>query len=122
MNSNPEEKVYRLDFAKWILIIALIALGVVGNAHFVAQPLPLRALALIALAAIALLIMYNTEKGASLWSLVQGSIVELRKVVWPSRQETNQTTLIVVAVVIVMSLILWALDTTLGFVASKIIG
>ena len=122
MNSNSEEKEYRLDFVKWIVILALVVLGVVGNSHFVAQPLYLRALALIALAAVALFVMYNTEKGASLWSLVQGAIVELRKVVWPSRQETNQTTLIVVGVVIVMSIILWLLDTFLGFVASKIIG
>jgi preprotein translocase subunit SecE len=49
-------------------------------------------------------------------------VIELRKVVWPTRQETNQTTLIVVAVVIFMSLVLWALDTVLGFFASKIIG
>ena len=122
MNSNSEEKVYRLDIAKWIIIFALVVLGVVGNSYFSAQPLIVRALGLIALAAVALAVLYNTQKGASLWSLVQGAIVELRKVVWPSRQETNQTTLIVVAVVFVMSLILWALDTTLGFVASKIIG
>lgn len=123
MNINSEEKKeYRLDFAKWIVVIALVALGVVGNSHFSAQPLYLRALALIALAAVALFVTYQTEKGANLWALVQGSIVELRKVVWPTRQETNQTTLIVVVVVFVMSLILWMLDSFLGYLASKIIG
>jgi preprotein translocase subunit SecE len=122
MNIKPEEKEYRLDFAKWIVVAAIVAVGVYGNSHFSAQPLLYRALALIALASVALFVAYNTEKGASLWSLMQGSIVELRKVVWPSRQETNQTTLIVIAVVIFMSLVLWALDTALGFFASKIIG
>jgi preprotein translocase subunit SecE len=122
MNIKSEEKEYRLDFAKWLIVTALVAVGVVGNSHFSAQPLFYRALGLIALAAVALLIAYNTEKGAGIWSLVQGSVIELRKVVWPSRQETNQTTLIVVAVVIFMSLVLWALDTALGFFASKIIG
>jgi len=122
MNIKSEEKEYRLDFAKWIVVAALVALGVYGNSHFSAQPVFLRALGLIAIAAVALFIAYNTEKGASLWSLVQGSVVELRKVVWPTRQETNQTTLIVIAVVIFMSLVLWALDTVLGFFASKIIG
>ena len=122
MNSNSEEKVYRLDIAKWIIIFALVVVGVVGNSHFSAQPLIFRALGLLALAAVALAVLYNTEKGAGLWSLVQGAIVELRKVVWPSRQETNQTTLIVVVVVIVMSIILWLLDTFLGFLAAKIIG
>ena len=122
MNIKSEEKEYRLDFAKWIVVAVLVALGVIGNSHFSAQPLLYRALALIAIAAVAVFVGYNTEKGASLWSLVQGAIVELRKVVWPTRQETNQTTLIVVAVVVFMSLVLWALDSTLGFVASKIIG
>jgi len=122
MNIKSEEKEYRLDFAKWMLVFALVALGVIGNSHFSAQPLIFRALALIALAAVALFVGYNTEKGAGLWALIQGAIVELRKVVWPTRQETNQTTLIVVAVVVVMSIILWLLDTLLGFVASKIIG
>ncbi len=122
MNIKSEEKEYRLDFAKWLIVAALVVAGIVGNSHFSAQPLFLRALALIALTVVALLVAYNTEKGAGIWALIQGALVELRKVVWPTRQETNQTTLIVVAVVIVMSLILWALDTTLGFVASKIIG
>lgn len=122
MNIKSEEKEYRLDIAKWIVVIALVALGVVGNSHFSAQPLFYRALAMIVIAAVALFIAYNTEKGAGIWALIQGSIIELRKVVWPTRQETNQTTLIVVVVVIFMSLVLWALDTTLGFLASKIIG
>ena len=122
MNIKSEEKEYRLDFAKWAVVALLVALGVYGNSHFSAQPLFYRALGLIALTAVALFVAYNTEKGAGIWALIQGSVVELRKVVWPTRQETNQTTLIVLVVVIVMSLILWALDTTLGFVASKIIG
>lgn len=122
MSIQTEEKEYRLDFIKWALVIVLIAVGVVGNSHFSAQPLLYRVLALIALAAVAIFVGYNTQKGADLWALVQGSMVELRKVVWPTRQETNQTTMIVVAVVLVMSIILWLLDTFLGFVASKLIG
>ena len=122
MNIKSEEKEYRLDVAKWLMVAALVAAGIIGNSYFSAQPLFYRALALIVIAAAALVVAYNTQKGAGIWSLVQGSVVELRKVVWPTRQETNQTTLIVVAVVIFMSLVLWALDTALGFFASKIIG
>lgn len=122
MNINSEEKVYRLDFAKWLVVFLLVAVGVIGNSHFAAEPLYLRALALLALAAVALFVGYNTQKGAGLWALIQGSVVEVRKVVWPSRQETNQTTLIVLAVVVFMAIVLWVLDTFLGFIASKIIG
>ena len=122
MNIQTEEKVYRLDIVKWVIVTALVALGVYGNAHYATQPILFRVLALLALAAVALVFVYNTAKGADLWALLQGSVVELRKVVWPTRQEVNQTTLIVLAVVAVMAVVLWIIDTGLGFVTSKIIG
>jgi preprotein translocase subunit SecE len=122
MNIKSEEIVYRFDFAKWVVVVALLVLGVVGNSHFSVQPMYLRAPALIVLAALSLFVAYNTQKGAEIWSLMQGAVIELRKVVWPTRQEANQTTLIVVVVVFVMSIILWLLDTLLGLVAHQLIG
>jgi preprotein translocase subunit SecE len=47
---------------------------------------------------------------------------EIRKVVWPTRQETTQTTLIVVVVVLVMALLLWGLDSLLGWLVSMVVG
>src|SRR5690554_2269167 len=122
MSMKSEEKEYRLDPLKWLVVIALIVAGVVENSYFSAESILYRVIGLLVIALVACFIAYQTAKGASLWGLVQGAMVELRKVVWPSRQETNQTTLIVVAVVIVMSIILWLLDTVLGFAASSIIG
>lgn len=122
MSSKAETREYRFDALKWALVIAAVAVGVVGNSIYSAQPLLYRVLALLALAVVALVIAYQTAKGHALWRLLQESVVEVRKVVWPTRQETNQTTLLVVAVVIVMALILWGLDTIFGFVASRIIG
>jgi preprotein translocase subunit SecE len=54
--------------------------------------------------------------------LAKEARVEIRKVVWPTRQETTQTTLIVVAVVLVMALVLWGLDSLLGWLISLIVG
>jgi preprotein translocase subunit SecE len=122
MNVKSEAKEYRLDSLKWLLVVLLVVAGVAGNSYFSAEPLLYRVLALLALTAVACVVAYKTAKGASFWGLIQGSIVELRKVVWPTRQETNQTTLIVVAVVIVMSIILWLLDTFFGWIAAMIIG
>ncbi|MGD8177372.1 preprotein translocase subunit SecE [Marinimicrobium sp. ARAG 43.8] len=122
MNTKAEAKEYRLDPLKWLLVFGLIAVGVVGNSHFSAEPLLYRVLGLLVVAALAVLVSLQTAKGAALWRLMRESMVELRKVVWPSRQETNQTTLIVIAVVVVMSIILWLLDTFFGWVASLIIG
>jgi preprotein translocase subunit SecE len=122
MNANTEEKVYRLDAIKWLLVVAIVAAGVVGNSHFSAESILYRALGLLVLAAIAVFVALQTAKGVAIADVVRGALVELRKVVWPSRQETNQTTLIVIAVVIVTSIILWLLDTLFGFIASNIIG
>ena len=122
MTANTEEKVYRLDALKWLLVISLVAVGVVGNSHYSAESVLYRALALLVIAAVELLVAVNTAKGAAIADVVRGAFVELRKVVWPSRQETNQTTLIVVGVVIVTSIILWMLDSVFGFIASKLIG
>lgn len=122
MTANTEEKVYRLDSLKWVFVVAVVVLGVVGNSHFSAESILYRALGLLILAAIAVFIALQTAKGAGVADVVRGALIELRKVVWPSRQETNQTTLIVLVVVFVMGLILWLLDTIFGFVASSIIG
>jgi preprotein translocase subunit SecE len=122
MTANTEEKVYRLDAIKWLLVVAIVAAGVVGNSHFSAESILYRALALLVLTAAAIFIALQTAKGVAIADVVRGSLVELRKVVWPSRQETNQTTLIVLAVVFVMAIILWLLDTLFGFIASNIIG
>jgi len=122
MTANTEEKVYRLDAIKWLLVVAIVAAGVVGNSHFSAESILYRALGLLVLAAVAVFVALQTAKGVAIADVVRGSLVELRKVVWPSRQETNQTTLIVLAVVFFMAIVLWLLDTLFGFIASNIIG
>ena len=52
----------------------------------------------------------------------RGVVVEVRKVVWPNRQETTQTTMIVVFTVIVVAFILWGLDSGLSFIVQGVIG
>ena len=122
MTANTEEKVYRLDAIKWLLVVAIVAAGIVGNSHFSAESILYRALGLLVLAAVAIVVALKTAKGAAIADVVRGALVELRKVVWPTRQETNQTTLIVLAVVFFMAIVLWLLDTLFGFIASNIIG
>lgn len=122
MNAKAEPVEFRFDALKWLLVVALVAAGVVGNSYFSEQALLYRVLGLVALAAMALFVSVNTAKGNAFYTLLQESLVEVRKVVWPTRQETNQTTMIVVAVVIIMGILLWLLDTFLGWLASLIIG
>ena len=122
MNAKVEAKEFRLDGLKWLLVVALVAAGVVGNSYFSDVAVLYRVRALGAGGAVAAFVAVNTAKGMAFWNLLREAQAEFRRVVWPTRQEVNQTTLIVVAVVIVMAIILWLLDTFLGWVASLIIG
>ena len=112
----------RLDWLKWVGVFALLAVGVWGNLHYSSQPLLYRAVALLVLVGLAAGMAALTTQGGAFLELAKASRVEIRKVVWPTRQETTQTTLVVVVVVLVMALILWGLDTLLGWIASKLIG
>ena len=122
MNAKVEDQQFRMDGLKWLLVILLIAAGVVGNSYFSDVAILYRVLGLVAAGIAALFVAANTSKGNALWTLLKEAQIEVRKVVWPTRQETNQTTLIVVAVVLFMAVLLWLLDTLLGWLASLIIG
>ncbi len=82
----------------------------------------LRMIMLIAALGAAVAIAYQTQLGRELWGYVIGARTELRKVVWPSRQEALQSTLMIAVVVLVMSLLLWGLDTILLFGVKALTG
>ncbi len=106
------------DVFKWIIAFILLAVAVVGNAllggsqEYVLYDLSvvIRAIAVIVLIAAALGMAAITAKGKLAINFARESRMEVRKVVWPTRQETVQTTLIVLAVCIVMALVLWGVD------------
>jgi preprotein translocase subunit SecE len=60
--------------------------------------------------------------GGELWRFIQGSRIELRKVVWPNRQETGQTTLVIIFFVVIMGIFFWLLDMFLGWAARMLTG
>ncbi|WP_071873529.1 preprotein translocase subunit SecE [Atopomonas hussainii] len=122
MSANAENGNATLDIAKWIVVALLVAAAVVGNHYFAQEPVLYRVLGVVALAVVALLVALQTVKGAAFAQMVKDARVEMRKVVWPTRQETQQTTLVVLGVVVVMALILWGMDSLLGWVISLIIG
>lgn len=122
MNAKTEAPQSRLDFFKWMLVALIVAGGVLGNSYYSDVSLAYRVPVLVVAALVAVVIAVKTAKGAALWGLLRESVVEVRKVVWPTVQETHQTTLIVIIVVLIMAVILWALDSLLGWVASLILG
>jgi preprotein translocase subunit SecE len=112
----------KLDPILWIVVVALVAAGVYGNSYFASESVLYRVLALVVLAGIAGWLASLTAKGKAFIQLGLEARTEIRKVVWPTRQETQSTTFIVVAVVFVVALILWMIDTLLTWLITLIIG
>ena len=111
-----------LEAIKWLLVVALVAAAVWGNG-FYAEYSPLyRALGVLAVALVAAAIALQTEQGKAFNQLRKDALVEMRKVVWPTRQEALQTTFIVLLFVVVVALLLFVLDWILNGLASWVIG
>lgn len=122
MSSKVENQASRLDNVKWLAVVAIILGGVYANSIFATEPVLYRALAGIVLLGFSVAIMLQTALGNATWELAKESRVEIRKVVWPTRQETIQTTFIVVAVVIFVAFVLWLLDSGVSWVVKGVIG
>ena len=89
---------------------------------FAEQSVLIRALAVVVLIVIAGIVAMQTVKGHSAVVFAKESRIEIRKVVWPTRQEAVQTTGIVLVATFFMSLVLWGLDSTLFWLVGLITG
>ncbi|WP_086981797.1 preprotein translocase subunit SecE [Vibrio aphrogenes] len=98
------------DTFKWLITFALLAAAVVGNYLYGEMSVAIRAAAVVILIAAALGVAALTTKGKAAIAFAREAKLEVRKVIWPTRQETMQTTFIVLAVSIVMALLLWGID------------
>ncbi len=99
-----------MNTLKWAIVLALIGFGVAANYHFAEQSLILRMLGGLVVVVLAAVVALQTESGKRFWEFALESRTELRKVVWPTRQETVQTTAMVLGVVAIVSVILWVVD------------
>ena len=122
MSTKAETSEYRLDAVKWAVVVAILAGGIYANSYYSAIEPLYRALVGVLVAAAALAVALQTEKGAAAWDLAKEARVEVRKVVWPTPQETTQTTLIVVVVVLIVALMLWGIDSGLSWGVQGVIG
>jgi preprotein translocase subunit SecE len=107
----------------WLLVILIVIGGITANTYYGDTAWAIRAGIGIVLTVAILGLAGLTPQGQAAWAFVKGSRAELRKVVWPSRQETVQTTLVVVAMIVVTALILWAFDALflwlIGFITGQ---
>ncbi|HEV8330748.1 MAG TPA: preprotein translocase subunit SecE [Steroidobacteraceae bacterium] len=116
MTEQAQQSVSVLDTAKLVAGAAILAGGIA--AFYLLPDLPIWLRWLIVLAALVLgtLVGLQSAPGKTFWGFVQASRTELRKVVWPTAQETRQVTMVVFVMLIVLALFFWALDSLLGFV------
>ncbi|PCJ15129.1 MAG: preprotein translocase subunit SecE [Gammaproteobacteria bacterium] len=122
MNTNAEVEPSKLDSLKWVAALVFFAAGVGGNVYFSTEPLLYRIVGVVVLSLVAIFIGLQTEQGKSFSDFFKAARVELKKIVWPTQQETLQSTIAVVLVVFVMSLLLWGLDSLLSFSVKLLLG
>ena len=102
-----------MDTVNLLVTLALLVAGIVGFYHFEDQATWIRLLGLLGVVALSVFVVVQTPMGRGIWRFATDSRTEVRKVVWPSRQETLQTLLIIVIAVFIVALFLWAVDSIL---------
>ncbi|MEK7989375.1 MAG: preprotein translocase subunit SecE [Thiotrichaceae bacterium] len=110
------------DFLKWVVAIILIVVGMVGFYYFSDQSLLARVIGLLSLSGVAIFIASTTVKGQESLVFLHEARTEVRKVVWPTRQETIQTTAIVLVMVLLVAIFIWMLDSVLFMIVSSLTG
>ena len=113
MSTQAEASTSVFDVVKQVFSVVFVAAGVAAFYYFSEVLLLYRVLGLVALMLVVVGMMLTTGLGRNVWAFVLESKQEVRKVVWPTREETMRTTLLVFAMVFIVGLILWLLDMSL---------
>ncbi|MFI3118777.1 MAG: preprotein translocase subunit SecE [Methylococcaceae bacterium] len=110
MNTQVEASTSVFDVVKQVFSVVFVVAGVAAFYYFSEVSVLYRVLGLMFVVLVVAGITLTTDMGRTVWSFVLESKLEVRKVVWPAREETFRTTLLVFAMVFIVGLILWLLD------------
>ena len=110
------------DTAKLVAAILLVLAGIVVFYVLHAQPEWLRWLSVLAGVVLAAAVFGSSARGKAFWQFMLDARLELRKVVWPNRQETATTTAVVFVFVIVAGVFFWLLDVFLAWATRHLTG
>lgn len=110
-----------IDKIKLIAAALIVVAGVAAFYYFGDLSVLLRAGIVVASVIAALAIALTSAPGQAAWEFAKDARTEVRKVVWPTRRETVQATLVVLLMVVLVGLYLWLLDTTLFWVVYDLI-
>lgn len=121
MKAKAEAQPASLDALKWFAVLLLVAVAVAGNMYYADAPMLYRVIGVVLLCGVAGVVFLRTTKGLRLTNLAREAKTEIRKVVWPTRPETVQTTLIVLAAVVIVAFSLWLIDSMLSWAIKSLI-
>lgn len=110
------------DKIKFVLAVLVVGAALGGFYYYADQSLLLRVIGLVAAAGIAAAIAFQTTAGQQAWAFFGEARTEVRKVVWPTRKETVQTTLMVMVMVLILAVILWIFDSILTWIVKLLMG
>ncbi len=113
MNTQTEASISVFDVVKQVFSVVLVIAGIAAFYYFADFRLLYRILGLVAVIGASVGMLATTAWGASISGFISDSKIEVRKIVWPTKDETTRTTLLVFAMVSIVSLVLWLLDTFL---------
>ena len=122
MESKLETGPTLLDAAKLFLAGIVLVGSVLAYYYFANESVLLRTLGVLVALIVAVWVALQSFQGQLLWKFIQGSRVELRKVVWPSREETIQTTAVVLVFALIGGVFFWLLDLFLLAITQYLAG
>jgi preprotein translocase subunit SecE len=110
----------KLDVVKWLIAGIVLFAGLAGFYYFSETSALLRVVGLLIAVGVAVFAVSSTDKGRQARGFIQDTHLEVRKVVWPSRQETLQTTGIVLVMVLIIALMIWLVDSILFWIVQTL--
>jgi preprotein translocase subunit SecE len=110
-----------LDVVKQVISVIFVVAGVAAFYYFSDFPLLYRVLGLIVVIGAAVGLVLTTEVGKNVWDFMLESKQEVKRVVWPTREETMRTTLMVFVMVFIVGLVLWILDASLFWAINHLV-
>ncbi len=111
-----------LDIIKLLFAAGVLVGGLYSYYYFLEVALPLRVLMVLGGLAAGITVAMTSTQGQRLWAFIQGARIEIRKVVWPTKQETTQTAIAVFVFTLIMALFFWGLDSFLLWLTRTLVG
>jgi preprotein translocase subunit SecE len=113
MDAKVDSKPTILDTVLLLASVVVLVGSIFAYYYYANESLLLRSVGVLVAFIFAVWLAFQSAQGRTLWAFINSSRVELRKVVWPTREEAIQTTIIVIVFALIMGTFFWLLDLLL---------